>query len=551
MRRPRFLRHWPFALPVALVVLGVMVPLLYLVARALEADPSTWAELVFRERNLRLLGNTVALSVGVLFVSTLVATPLAWLVARSDIPARRLLTILGVLPLAIPAYVTAFALLAATGPSGTASVLLGLTIPRPSGFWGALIALSCYTFPYLFLNLRSALLGMDPSLEESARSLGAGRGVILRNVLLPQMRPAYLAGSLLILLHVLGDFGVVSLMRFETFSYAIYLQYAAAYDRIYAAWLALMLVSLTAVLLWGEARLLRDRRYDRTGIGSPRTQRLHALGWWKPAALIFAVTVAVITVGLPIVTTFDWMGRGTATAAVPGLLSALWDSSRAALPAAFLAASLAVPIAYLGVRRPGRRTRLLERIAYLGYATPPLAFALALIFFSLRTAPFLYQTLALLVLAYGIHFLAEALGPVRSALYQAPARLEEAARGLGLSPLRAFSRATLPLLGRGLTVSVAFVFLSAFKELPITFLLSPLGFNTLAMGVWSASSEALYSVAAPYALVLIAFSALLVGLLLRERVVSSRESPANLPLMRSANGSTAPTPASATSALPH
>jgi iron(III) transport system permease protein len=155
-----------------------------------------------------------------------------------------------------------------------------------------------------------------------------------------------------------------------------------------------------------------------------------------------------------------------------------------------------------------------------------LAFALAIIFFALRAAPWLYQTLALLVGAYALHFLAEAVGPVRTALYQAPRRLEEAARVLGRTPAQAFFGVTFPLLRRGLAVSVAFVFLSALKELPIAFLLSPLGFRTLAMGVWSASTEALYSVAAPYALMLIASSSLLVGLLLVERQTLPERAPA-------------------------
>jgi iron(III) transport system permease protein len=232
------------ALPVALVALGVLVPIGYLVVRAFEADPSEAAALVLRERNLRLLGNTLALAAGVLAGATLLAAPLAWLVARTDLRGRRLFTVLGVLPLAVPGYVAAFALLAATGPNGTLAGL-GLVLPRPSGYGGALVALALTTSPYLFLNLRAALLGVDPALEESARSLGTSPSEALRRVVLPQLLPAYLAGALLVVLHVLGDFGVVSLMRFETFSYAIYLQYAASYDRVYAAWLALMLLALT------------------------------------------------------------------------------------------------------------------------------------------------------------------------------------------------------------------------------------------------------------------------------------------------------------------
>ena len=515
LRRAR--ADWPLWVPTAFVVAGVLVPLGYLVVRAFSADAGELAALVFRARNLRLLGNTAGLALAVLALASALAAPLAWLVTRTDLRGRRAATLLGVLPLAVPGYVMAYALLATAGPYGTLADLTGLVVPRPSGFVGAWLALSLYTFPYLFLNLRTALLGLDPGLEESARSLGAGKRETLRRIVLPQLRPAYLAGSLLIVLHVLGDFGVVSLMRFETFSYAIYLQYSASYDRVYAALLALMLLALTAALLWGEARLLRGQRLDRAGTGLARRARRQKLGAWQVPAWGFAGGVGFVSIGLPVVTVLYWLGRSPVRGTWADLGTALWDSCIASAPAALLAGALALPIAYLGVRRASAVTQGFERIAYLGYATPPLAFALALVFFSLRVVPFAYQTLGLLVVAYALHFLAEAIGPVRSALYQAPPQAEEAARSLGRSPFRAFMEATFPLLRRGLVVSVAFVFLSALKELPITFLLSPLGFQTLATRMWSAASESLFSVAAPYALALILTSTALVGLLLADR----------------------------------
>jgi iron(III) transport system permease protein len=229
-------------------------------------------------------------------------------------------------------------------------------------------------------------------------------------------------------------------------------------------------------------------------------------------------------VGLPVVTVGYWMADLT-VAGLPwaSLASSLWASVSASVPAALLAALLATPVAYLGVRHHSGWTQGIERIAYLGYATPPLAFALALIVFTLGAVPVAYQTLGLLVTAYALHFMAEAIGPIRSALYQAPPNLEEAARSLGRSPVGAFASVTFPLMRRGLLVSVAFVFLSAMKELPLTFLLAPVGFETLALNVWSYAEEAMFGPAAPYALTIMFFSACFVGLLLtRERAAASR-----------------------------
>ena len=518
-RQVRSAKEWALWVPALFVVLGVLIPGLYLVLRAFEAEPARLWDLVVRMRTLRLLWNTVLLTIGVLAGSTVLAFPMAWLTARTDLRGKRLFTLLGVLPLAVPGYVMAYVLLATTGSYGTLAQVAGITIPRLSGYTGALIALSLYTFPYLFLNLRTALLDLDPALEESARALGYNRRQVFWYVILPQLRPGFLAGSLLIGLHVLGDFGVVSLMRFETFSYALYLQYAASYDRIYAAWLALMLLVLTIAVLFLEARLLRGLLLHRTGSGTSRQAAPVKLGWWRVPSYLFVGGVAVTSVGVPVLTVSYWMTQGSG-ASWSALGSALGASVSASLPAALLAGALALPLAYLSVRRPSRLSKSVERIAYFGYATPPLAFALALIFFTLRTAPPLYQTLALLVVAYALHFLAEAIGPIRTALYQAPPRLEEAARSLGRSPLGAFFSATFPLLRKGLLVSVAFVFLSAMKELPITFLLSPIGFETLALEVWSFANEALFDRAAPFALTIMAFSAAFVGLLLMREEAS-------------------------------
>lgn len=506
---------WYLGLPVFLVLLGIGGPIVYLVLRAFQADPGQLGELVFRWRNFRLLTNTLLLTGGVLVTTTVIALPLAWLTARVDLRGRRLFTVLGVLPLAVPGYVMAYGLLAATGEGGTVREVLGVAFPRTEGYWGALLALSFYTYPYLFLNLRAALLGMDASLEETARSLGFGRLRVFGRVVLPQLRPAFLAGGLLVGLHVLGDFGVVSLMRYETFSYAIYLQYAAAYDRIYAAWLALMLLVLTAGALVLESRVLRGLRFDRPDSGAGRGAGLIRPGAWGVAAYGFMILVGLLSVGVPLGTVIYWMGESVRTGWA-SLGDALWGSISASAPAAFLASGIAVPLAYLGVRSPSTVSRTLERFAYLGYAIPPLAFALGWIFLSVTLVPWFYQTLGLLILVYALHFLAEAIGPVRSALYQTPPALEEAARSLGRTRLGAFFSVTFPLLRRGFLVSTALVFLSAMKELPITFLLSPIGFETLALNVWSYAEEALFAEAAPYALTIMLFSAGFVGLLLSE-----------------------------------
>ena len=468
---------------------------------------------VFRMRNLRLLGNTLLLTAGVLVLDALIALPLAYLSTRCNIKARRFITLMGVLPLAIPGYVMAYAILGLGGFNGTFEAWFGWNFPRISGFGGSLIVLTICTFPYLYLNLRTALLGLDQSIEEVSRSLGHDAKSTFVKVILPQLKPAFLAGSLLISLHVIGDFGTVSLMRFETFSYALYLQYIAAFDRIYAAWLALMLLGLTTAALVLEYKLLKKAIFHRLGRGAAKTKSYLELGPWKVPAYTFITVLFLVAIVLPVSSIVHWLNQ-TAFATVSGdLLEAFWYSVQASAPAAVLTTIMALPLAYIGVRYRSKLSNPIERVAYLGYATPPLAFALAFVFFSLQISTALYQSLLLLVIAYSLHFLAEGIGPVRSALYQAPPQYEEAARSLGYSSIKSFFKVTLPLLRGGIIASAALVFLSAMKELSITFLLSPIGFDTLALKVWSYTGEAMFAEAAPFALTILLFSSLFVGFL--------------------------------------
>ncbi|MYF99431.1 iron ABC transporter permease [Candidatus Poribacteria bacterium] len=501
-----------FFIPAFIVCICGLFPLVYLIAKAIDAEGAVLVENLFRTRNARLFLNTVLLTIGVLILDILLATPAAWLTTHANLRGKRIFSVLCTLPLAIPGYVMAYALLGLGGNNGIFASLFGKSLPRLSGYWGALIALSFYTSPYLFLNLRSALLGLDPNLEESARSLGHKQWSVFIRVILPQLRPAFYASGLLICLHVLGDFGVVSLMRFETFSYALYVEYEIAFDgHNYASWLALLLLAFTGCLLFLETRLLRSVVLHRAGHGVSRHRSPIPLGKWKSAGYTFLILLFIATVVIPAITVFLWMFRAFEVSALDGLLEALTGSVGIAVPSAICCAILVVPFAYIGVRYSSRFSNMLARIPYVIYAIPPLAFALAIILF--LGSP---QTILLLICACILHFLAEAIGPVRSSLYQASPNLEEAARSLGSSPVGAFFRAVFPLIIRGMLTSTALVFLATMKELPLTLLLRPAEYETLAVNVWDYTGEAMFAQAAPYAFLILLFSALFVGLLIRK-----------------------------------
>ncbi|MFN3265319.1 MAG: ABC transporter permease [Deinococcales bacterium] len=509
----------PAPVPLTALAFGiassVLIPLTYLVIRALEADMDSLRQIVLRERNLTLLGHTLLLAFSVLSIATMIALPSAWLTCRVRLPLGKFWVIAATLPLAVPGYVGAFALLASSGDSGTLS-LLGLGVPRLDGFWGASLILGMYTAPYLYVNLYTALERLDPALEEASRSLGHSRRSAFWRVVVPQLRPAWLSGALLIVLHVLGDFGVVSLMRFDTFSSAIYTQYIGSLDRVYAAWLALVLLLFTAGILALEGFAMRRVFLSRSSKNTRQSKKIE-LGKWVYLALLPLLIYAALAVLLPILTALHWIIREPPSLfyqPLTELTRAIIGTISAALPAAILSALCALPLAYLTVRYRTWLSGWLERSSYLGYATPPLALALALIFVTLRIFPNLYQTIWLLIFAYTVHFLAESIGPIRSQLHQTPVRLEEAGRSLGLNTTGVLWKILIPLLMRGVLAAIALAFLSAAKELPLTTLLAPPGFESLAKNVYGYTSEAMFGRAAPHALALIVLSGVFIGLVL-------------------------------------
>lgn len=480
----------------------MVLPLIYLVARAAEADGAV--ELVTSDRVVRLVANTLRLGVAVTAVTLVVGVGIAWLVERTDMPGRRALGLGAALPLVVPTYVAALALKAAFGPVGLVAEIPGLL-----GFWGTTLALGLSTYPYVFLLARAALAGADPALEEAARGLGDRGLAVFRRVVLAVLRPAMAAGGLLVFLYVLSDFGAVSILQFDTVTRGIFLEYRSlSPDRSPAAVLGVVLVFLTIGAIAIE-RLARGRATAAPVVAGTAPVRLISLGRGRWPAAAGVVLVVAAGLGVPVGVVVYWAVVGSSRGEVGSLLtSAATTSVGLSAAAALLAVAAAVPVAVLAVRFRTRVSRVVETLAVAGYALPGLVVGLALVFFAARYVLPLYQTVTLVVVAYVVRFLPEALGSVRSSLVQVDPALEEVGRSLGRSRLRVTTSVTLPLVRRGLLAGGALVFLTAMKELPATLLLRPPGTDTLATRVWTGAAEGLYAQAAPAALLIVAVSAL-------------------------------------------
>ncbi len=518
LQRARMVWPPPYLGIAATVVAAVMVsPLVYLLVQSADASREAW-ELLLRERTLLILWRSFALVAVVTAASVAIAVPLAWLTARCDLPLRRMWTVLTLLPLVMPSYVGAFVVIVVLGPRGMLQgwlAPLGVErLPEIYGLPGAALCLTALSYPYVMLPVRSAFVRMDPALEESARMLGDSATKTFFRTTLPLLRPAIGGGALLVGLYALSDFGAVSLLRYETFTWAIFLQYES-FNRELAATLSLVLAGSAFAILVLEAQTRGAGRYYRIGVGAASMPRLVSLGRWRWPAVGFCGSAVLLGLLMPMGVLLYWVVRGLAAGET---LGPVWEitlnSAYVSVLAAVVAVAVSLPIAVLAVRRPGLWSGLLERCSYTGFALPGIVVALSLVFFGLRVAPALYQTMGLLVLAYVVLFLPVALGPIRASLLQVSPRLEEAARTMGRSPSQAAWTVVLPLIRPALLAAGALVFLVTMKELPATLILSPVGFKTLGTATWSAASEAFFARAAAPALLLVAVSAVIMGLVL-------------------------------------
>jgi len=498
----------------ALCVAGlVFLPLGYLVLRASQAGDQVWDQL-FGDRTLDVLINTIVLAMTVGFTAAAIAIPAAWLTVRTDMPLSRWLAPACALPLVIPSYVGALTFVAALGPQGYLSDWLGeafgiTSIPSIYGFWGAWLTLSLFTFPYVFLTAGAALQGIDPVHEEAARSLGKGPIGAFTSTTLRQLRPAAISGMLLAALYAVSDFGVVTLFRYDSLTRAIYVQYRSSFDRSYAAVLSLVLVGFALVLVLVDARLRDRAAYYRIGTGVARRRKPIQLGWVRFPALVLVLTVLAMALALPIGVLISWMYRAIARGdEFSGLFDAALHSLLLGAGSGLLAVAVALPVAILAARYRTRIGRAAERTTYLGYGLPGIVIALSFVFLGANYLLPVYQTVPLLLLAYVVRFVPQAVGSAKSSLLQINPHIEDAARGLGRVWKSAFWSVTAPLAFPGILAGFALVFMTVVKELPITLLLRPTGMDTLATDVWTAAGSGEYGRAAAPALALIALSAI-------------------------------------------
>jgi len=531
----RAILSWRF-IPVLVAVL-VLIPVGTVILSFLTPAGDVWQHLV--ETTLpSLLVNTFWLTLGVAVSSALLGVSLAWFTAVCEFPGRKIFSWGLLLPLAIPAYVMAFVILGLfdfTGPVQTSlRSWLGPELfwfPNVRGRLGVIIVMTLAFYPYVYLLARNAFLTQGKHSLEAAQSLGLNRTKGFFKVTLPMARPWIASGVMLVLMETLADFGTVAVFNYDTFTTAIYKAWFSMFSLSAASQLASLLIVIVFVLIIMEQQFRSRMRYAETKQSS-RVARISLTGWRAWAVVGFASATLFFAFLLPITQLIIWATHTFVEEFNQVYLGFLWHSLILSGLAALLTCSVAVLVVYSARRHPDIVTRVAVRIATIGYALPgvvlavgifiPLAWLdnwlseMAMQLFHIETGLLIQGTLAAMLIAYMTRFLAVAHYPIDSAMQRITFSIDEASMVLGLNGWAMLKRVHLPILKGGIFTAITLVFVDVMKEMPITLMTRPFGWDTLAVRIFEMTSEGEWEQAALPAVALVLAGLIPIVLLTRQ-----------------------------------
>ncbi len=456
-----------------------------------------------------LLANTLWLVLGVGFGVSVLGVSLAWLTALCEFPGRRVFAWALLLPLALPAYVTAFVVIGLLDFTGPLQTWLrehwGITgLPEIRSRGGVILVMSLALYPYVYLIARNAFATQGTAALEAAQSLGLSRWQGFFRVALPMARPWIAAGLMLALMETLADFGTMAIFNYDTFTTAIYKAWYGLFSLPAAAQLASILIVLVLAVVVIEQRSRARMRYAAVGRNAV-TRRIRLSPPLAAVAFVYAGTVLAAAFLVPVAQLVLWTREVVATDLDARYWGFAWHSLLLAGMGALTVGAVALLLAYAGRQRPGPAMTWIQRIATLGYAFPGAVLAVGLFipvaalddwliqsaqaWFGFEGTEILKGTLLVMLLAYLVRFLAVGFGPIDSGLHRVTRSIDEAARNLGTGAAELLTRVHLPMLRASLLTAITLTFVDIMKEMPITLMTRPFGWDTLAVRVFEMTSE--------------------------------------------------------------
>ena len=528
--RSRGVRNSRSFLLLVLLCLPALVPLFVVLAAVLTPEVEIWSHLA-RYVLPVVVTNTLVLVVGVSVGAALLGTSLAWLTSTCEFPGRRIFDWALLLPLAMPGYVLAFiavGFLDFTGPLQTwLRDIFGSSswFPPIRSTGGVILVLTFSLYPYVYLLARGAFLTQGRRAQEAARTLGMTPMQALWRVVLPMARPWIVAGTALVAMETLADFGTVAVFNYDTFTTAIYRAWFGMFSVNAALELAAVLLVFVFIAFALERRSRANLRFATTRDLSRQAVRIELRGVRAVAASLCAALVLGLGFLLPVLQLVVWAFARAAMDLDTRYFQFILHSVVLASSAAFIIAGASLLVAYLERQYGSMPVRALVRIATMGYAIPGTVLAVGILvpIIGLNNvlqhglsawlgdaAPslLLQGTLVTVLLAYFARFLAVGFNPIESGLNRITATIDEAAITLGAAGTALLRRVHVPLLRTSLVSAAILVFVDVMKEMPITLIARPFGWDTLAVRVFEMTSEGEWERAALPALAIV-----LVGLI--------------------------------------
>ena len=526
-----WLRLHPFRLAAICLALVVIAPLFVLSLSWTSIDVGIWQHLIDTQLP-RLFKNTLMLLLGVATGVTLLGVSLAWLTAVCDFPGRRFFSVALVLPLAIPAYVMAFVMVALFDYAGPVQQFFRSQLALTSGFsfrgtLPVILVMTLVLYPYVYLLARSAFLAQGRDPMNAARTLGLGPVASFLRVVLPMARPAIVAGMALALMETLADFGAVAVFNYDTFTTAIYKAWYGFFNLQAAAQLASCLLLMVLIGLYLERRARDRARYNISGRPSARLQ---LQGWRALAALAYCSLVFLVAFAIPVIQLLLWIVDSGWQDWDQRYFKLMQHTLGLAITAALLTLAAAILLGLYQRFYSGLFSKAMVRSATLGYAMPGSVLAVGIMLsfnwldelvailqqsLGMPVSPWFVGGVGALLLAYCTRFLAAAFGPVESSLERIKPSIGEMAAILGAGPGETARRIYLPMVTPGLITALLLVLVDVMKEMPATLLMRPFGWDTLAVRIYEKTSEGLWQEAALPGLTIVVISLLPLIILMR------------------------------------
>ncbi len=516
----------------------VLAPVGVIVSSFFAPASDIWQHLVETTLPLLLI-NTLWLALGVIIGTGLLGISLAWFTAVYEFPGRRFFSWALLLPLAIPAYVTAFVALGLFDFTGPIQTTLRAWLDSDLSWFpdirsraGVIIVMTLAFYPYVYLLARNAFLSQGKRSLEVAQSLGLNRKQGFFKVVLPMARPWIAGGIMLVLMETLADFGTVSVFNYNTFTTAIYKAWFSMFSLHAASQLASLLIVIVFVVIVLEQQFRSRMRYAENK-RTERAQRIQLTGWHNWVVIGFVLCVLFLAFLLPVMQLCIWAVQSfTQDYDVARYLEFLWHSLSLSGLAALLICLVVITMVYAARRYPGPATRYAVRTATIGYALPGAVLAigvyvpltwldgqlseLALRWFRIETGQLIQGTLITMLIAYLIRFMAVSHYPIDGAMQRITHSIDEAAMSLGLHGWAMIRKVHVPILKSGIFTAATLVFVDVMKEMPITLMTRPFDWDTLAVRIFEMTSEGQWEQAALPAVTLVLAGLIPIFLFMRQ-----------------------------------